>query len=125
MLASSDCPCLTSLAALGMPGDKIVEIAGRSYNYGPSYGLSCGLHDAKRPPSCGGDDGVCGSHRNNDPWCYDAWCYVNASECSLASAQTGRTGRHMLVGLDPVASTELHYSYATCGNLDDYHVLHN
>lgn len=51
---------------------------------------------------------VCKGETKPD-WCGSRWCYVNATMC-----------RRPIDPSDLVGAKELHYSYETCGNLNDY-----
>ena len=124
--ANQTCPCLTSLASFGVRGIVKMRIDSTNHNYGATYGLhECFPHDANRPPLCNSKESHCflDGHTSvtdlaSRLYCFDPWCYVNRSECDLPSAATG-SGGYAIIGLkDP--SLELHYSYATCGNLDKF-----
>ena len=77
-------------------------------DYGSMYGLGmCSSHDAGTPPYCD----VPGS----PAWCAFPWCYVNASNCDLASAPSSYIQTH-----DDGSPTQLHYSYKTCDAADSF-----
>jgi len=64
----------------------------------PGYGISCATW-ADVEPEC--------SVASPPAWCASEWCYVNASACWQPNARS-------------LSVPEFHYSYATCGYLDDY-----
>lgn len=78
---SVECPCIA-----GTDGD---------------YGIGCKAHDLT-----GGSKSACVG-ANLAEWCYDEWCYVEPSNCTVQMyASQIETGKW--------------YSYPTCGYLDNY-----
>ena len=98
-------PRARARVSYGITGDLVVNIAGRNYNYGPTYGLNtCAAHDTNSDPFCGATALAQSPSGSVPGWCTDAWCYVDPLQCST--------------GLPPTQSTyfpSLFYSYQTCG----------
>ena len=120
---NASCPCLASLEPFGLRGGLLIRAANRTIDYGAAYGLGgCHMHDRGQAPYCSrspcNEDASSSSSNGPVPeWCFDAWCWVNASECQLTSislAEPQANASFELVDLHDPAH-ELHYSYATCG----------
>ena len=107
--AHTSCACLSDLRRFGV--DKTAVVAGRSFDYGPGYGINCATHDAMRPPACHivAPSSSQTIHVELPTWCFLSWCYVNASQCGIQSTRSSYF---------PTAAPELHYSYATCNATD-------
>ena len=117
---NASCPCIASLADFGVvPGDVVAVVGGTPFNYGPRYGDGgCALHDALRPPHCN----VVLPRGNIDvavdmpKWCFQPWCYVNASACAMSTTPSGYAYRFWREASRP----DLHFSYSTCESEDLY-----
>ena len=102
--ANAGCPCITAamLPDFGISGNLRPVIAGRTYDYGPSYGVgTCAAHDETKQPFC--------SVANPPAWCSRSWCYVDTGTCDM--------------GLPPFQSVyfnNLFYSYQTCGTENSF-----
>ena len=110
------CPCLSSeaLSSIGRKGADVEGVLGESKNL-TAYGLGCDVHDVgtlsctpaasdedcktmiPKPKSC------------NSGWCEKEWCFVDGTTCSIAHDQS-----HYF------SSSNIHYSYATCSNVDRF-----
>ena len=108
------CPCLSTYPT-GMPlngGRPILTISGTQHEYHDTYGLlNCSVHDAGSAPFCdttgpGGEF----DPASNPPFCSQSWCYVNASECNVASALSAYVS----------ASVGLSYSYEGCSGVNAF-----
>ena len=77
--ANAGCPCITAamLPDFGISGNLRPVIAGRTYDYGPSYGVgTCAAHDETKQPFC--------SVANPPAWCSRSWCYVDTAPATWA-----------------------------------------
>lgn len=106
--AEQSCPCLTSLADYGIsssPSLSILTTRGE-HQYPSSYGLaSCAAHDNGLAPYC---------NTSVPPaWCYQSWCYVNASTCNLATSTTSYLNNYS-------RGDEVAFSYEACGAEDGF-----
>ena len=92
---NAGCPCISSSSHHTSSGVTFT-LAGESYTYPATYGLStCAAHDQNQPPYC--------SISGAPEWCTDYWCYVDANNCDQAYSSA-------------VYLEGLSYSYFTCGN---------
>ena len=95
-----ECPCL----AVDSPNGALAWApAGRdrhNSNHVDAYGHLCDQHDL-------GTGAFCTTSADGTPapeWCSDRFCFVDPTNCSLASFRSER-----------FPHSNLHYSYATCG----------
>jgi hypothetical protein len=88
------CPCLTIDEAT-YDVKFLDDIEG---NITETYGIGCRKHDA-------GDDGS--ECFEGEGWCEREWCYVDPRKCDVAHTPTA-------------FAQGAHYSYAACGNTDEY-----
>ena len=65
-----------------------VTVLGVDYEYPSVYGLSqCDAFDAGLPPQCSTlDAGGSFDPLANPAFCSDSWCYVDVSNCNVASS---------------------------------------
>ena len=121
---NASCPCINSLADFGVnvTGHLIATVDGVMYNYGLNYGENgCATHDALRPPHC---RIVLPREAPTvevvlDRWCFQPWCYVNATRC-IGSGVNTAIANYKYNWWRPSAEQELHYSYETCDVPDLY-----
>jgi len=106
--ASSDlCPCLRDYPPGANVSDDCayITVNNKQYCYNRSFGLqTCQQWDKGLVPYC---------ENNEQSFCNLPWCYVDASNCSIAKKKS-------LYFPD----VHLEYSYATCGVLDTWHIHH-
>lgn len=102
-----DCPCLKSYPDhVQLNGSFVdVEVGGKAFQYPSHYGLKdCTAHDVPLPPFC-----ATTTPGGPKSWCSQPWCYVDGDACNVDA----RLSTYM-------SGTALHYSYAACGNKDDF-----
>jgi len=115
-----DCPCVDDYGP-DVPTDDglIISINGSNYEYPPRYGLStCSPHDRTLTPFC--DPLGLETYPSAHLECAKKWCYVDINNC-----HDDVTTRNVssLAGYSWVEypGKELHYSYDTCGSVDNYY----
>ena len=88
---------------------------GVDYEYPSVYGLSqCDAFDAGLPPQCSTlDAGGSFDPLANPAFCSDSWCYVDVSNCNVASYVSVYITR-------PTPTTPIYYSYAACGQANRF-----
>ena len=57
--------------------------------------------------------------KNPAPWCDKAWCWIDPANCTSPNGQSGFFPSSTFTSSDGT-TRPLTYSYATCGNLDEY-----
>eukprot|EP00986_Skeletonema_menzelii_P007895 scaffold3154_cov129-Skeletonema_menzelii.AAC.1 len=90
--------------ANGLPGIYIsVDGSCVAYDYGSS---ACLQHDLIHDPNCQGDP----STAVVPPWCFQAWCYVDANSCKKNSEEVVFKSKYFPPQYD------IFYSYSTCNS---------
>ena len=127
-----DCPCIDPYPVLG-PGTNDTSCSGVSRAsatggagtcYPREYGAKgCRRYDGASSDECQG--------RNPPGWCQDQWCFVSPWDCLKPKQPSiffgdNSVGNEMLVAEAAARNctgaecNKLHYSYATCGNIDHF-----
>ena len=82
-------------------------IANVEYAYPREYGLGkCAAHDYSLAPFCEDTN----ADTQTRSWCFDYWCYVDPSECNVATTRSAFFTNMV----------ELHFSYVACGNINRF-----
>jgi len=81
--------------------------AAGNVDYPAGVGASCKAWDSTADPDCAG---------KTDGWCVNAWCYVDPCTCELDDPVSSGYFPGLKVGNGDRAF----YSYAACGNVDEY-----
>jgi hypothetical protein len=110
-----DCPCITPSQQSNWCDASHRAMHGGSC-YPQSYGAgTCATHDAGITQECVSDEqcttvgGSAVDCASNKLWCDAKWCWVDHNACSAP---------HSTSSFFP--NTSLHYSFETCGNLNEY-----
>jgi len=105
--------CLARVAVVAADGDPRCPCSGKGPLYPDGFGVGCATHQLNRasavPASLFPYDSAKCRGSAIPRWCYDAWCFVNQTDCSLTRdlfAEKNDIGRF--------------YSMATCGFHDEY-----
>ena len=101
LLDNRDCT-----TANGLPGVYLtLGVSCVAYDYGSS---ACLQHDLVHDPNCQGDP----STAVVPPWCFQAWCYVDANSCKKNSEEDMYKSEYFPPQYD------IYYSYTTCNSTD-------
>eukprot|EP00933_Yihiella_yeosuensis_P021051 TRINITY_DN16752_c0_g3_i1.p1 TRINITY_DN16752_c0_g3~~TRINITY_DN16752_c0_g3_i1.p1 ORF type:complete len:510 (+),score=92.93 TRINITY_DN16752_c0_g3_i1:93-1622(+) len=108
----------------GQPGTTNMSLsASKTAPYESDAGATCGAWDADVHPSCKSNNGVL-SDKTGAPipgWCKKTWCFVDPCSCNIGVPAKPSTYL-------PAATFQgrpLHYSYATCGDIDEFSATGN
>ena len=105
------CECLTSLSAFGIDTSSGLSVSTSqgAHVYPAIYGLSgCAAHDRDLSPFC---DGI-----QPPAWCFQTWCYVNATNPGCAVVTTS-TSAYLS---SHARGDEVGFSYDLCGASDSF-----
>jgi len=105
-LGSAGCRCV---GFDNSPGTTNVTIGGKQVEYPAEIGGQCKAWDLGSNPDCKG--------ANPSAWCAKKWCFVDPCSCSGLPAPP-KTSDYL--GEGTFQGKPVHYSYATCGEIDDY-----
>ena len=98
--------------ATGVPGIYLT-LGGScvAYEYGSS---ACLQHDLIHDPKCQGDP----SSAVIEPYCFQSWCYVDASSCKKNSDE-------VVYKSDSFPQLDIFYSYTTCNSTNYFTQINN
>lgn len=116
---NASCPCIDSIEEFGITGFAVL-VDGSVYEYDTSYGVGgCVAHDLGRPPHCvpDVDPDESPDKVHLDRFCFDAWCYVNETQCVGVDSKNTTYMWVNVTGDRPILPR---FSYATCGAYDMY-----
>jgi len=114
------CPCV---AFDNLQGDLWIKIDGKTVAYPAETGSTCHAWDYLHYPrqcNTGTDDDFARNATYPD-WCLQQWCYVDPCNCALPAPP--KVSKYMPDSI--YQGKALYYSYATCGETDQWTAQHN
>eukprot|EP00403_Amphidinium_massartii_P039288 CAMPEP_0178439602 /NCGR_PEP_ID=MMETSP0689_2-20121128/36252_1 /TAXON_ID=160604 /ORGANISM="Amphidinium massartii, Strain CS-259" /LENGTH=444 /DNA_ID=CAMNT_0020062159 /DNA_START=79 /DNA_END=1410 /DNA_ORIENTATION=- len=103
-----ECRCI---GFAGQEGTTEVQIDGESVDYPAEIGGTCEAWDKGLHPECKVQAG-----EEAPPWCGKSWCFVDPCSCKLEVSPKVS----MYLPDSTFQGKPIYYSYATCGNKDEY-----
>jgi hypothetical protein len=109
-IGSLKCPCI---GFAGLEGTTLVTLGDDKVSFPADLGGTCMAWDDKTHTDC--------KEGSDSPWCQDKWCYVDPCNCDIEVLPKKST---YLPGSTFQGKT-VYYSYATCGNQDQWTAENN